>query len=261
MATYIFGGLTTAVLVLSIWMGVKNNDEFEKQVNRNKDAQRELKEGQADLAVLTTKLEETFASTEAKLTEDAEESAKLKGIQKELVALEDDIKTKKSTVAENATKIAANDTLRADLPDPAVLVPEIKATKIKIAQLKSDIESDASKLADLTQRAEGIIAEVARKRSLVESLNLGRSLPSLTTSVNSVFHNWGFVTLNAGNAAGVVPGSALDVLRNGEVVAKLKVTAVEQNRAVADILITDDQPYTVALRSGDRVVAEKIAQQ
>jgi len=44
------------------------------------------------------------------------------------------------------------------------------------------------------------------------------------------------------------------------VVAKLKVTAVEQNRAAADI-IPNVLPVTVAVRSGDRVVAEKVAQQ
>ncbi len=260
MATYIFGALTAAVLALSIWMGFKNNNEFEKQVNLNERAQRNLLTAQGDLANLTTKRDDTVVSKEALLVEGTQESAKLEKVQKEVAVLESDIPAKESIVSANESKIAANDDVLKGLPDPDVLVPQITATKNKIAQLKTDIESDESSLADLTQRREEIATQVASKRQRIEYQTTGKSLTSLATSVQSVYRNWGFVTINSGNAHGVVPGSILDVLRNGEVIAKLKVTAVEQNRAAADIL-PDVLPVTITLRSGDRVVAEKIAQQ
>jgi len=260
MATHIFGGLTAAVLALSIWMGFKNNDEFKKQVILNAQAAESLKDAKADLANLTTKRQETVDDKEDALAENVQETANLEAIVKEIASLESDISEKEGVISAKEKQITTNNDVLEGLPNPDVLVPQITATKNKIAQLKSDIESDEASLADLTQRGERIIALAARKRSVVESQNSGKSLPSLSTSVQSVYRNWGFVTLNGGNAQGVVPGSILDVLRNGEVVAKLKVTAVEQNRAAADI-IPDALPATISLRSGDRVVAEKIAQQ
>ena len=260
MATYIFGGLTAAVIALSIWMGFKNNDEFEKQVNLNERADRQLKAGQSDYANLVTKRDDTVESKEALIEEGTQEAANMDAVQKEVAEIEAAIPAKEKLVAANEAKITVNNDVLSGLPDPDVLVPQITATKNKIAQLKSDIESDEVSLADLQQRGDKVIALAARKRSLIESQSSGKSLASLSTSVQSVYRNWGFVTINGGNAHGVVPGSMLDVLRNGEVVAKLKVTAVEQNRAAADI-VPDALPVTVALRSGDRVVAEKIAQQ
>ena len=40
--------------------------------------------------------------------------------------------------------------------------------------------------------------------------------------------------LAGGDNEGVVPGSILDVVRAGEVIAKLRVTAVEAGRSAAD---------------------------
>jgi hypothetical protein len=260
MATYIFGGLTAAVIALSIWMGFKNNDEFEKQVNLNERAERQLKAGQSDYANLVTKRDDTVESKEALIEEGTQQSANMDAVQKEVDEIEASIPAKEKLVAANEAQIKVNNDVLSGLPDPDVLVPQITATKNKIAQLKSDIESDEVSLADLQQRDDNVVALVSSKRSLSDSQSSGKSLASLSTSVQSVYRNWGFVTINGGNAHGVVPGSTLDVLRNGEVVAKLKVTAVEQNRAAADI-VPDALPVTVALRSGDRVVAEKIAQQ
>ena len=260
MATYIFGGLTAAVLALSIWMGFKNNDEFEKQVERNNKAERTLNSLQGDLANLTTKRNDTVVSKKATLAENVKETANLEALLKDVASIESDISEKEDIKKVNERQIAANNDVLKGLPDPDVLVPQITATKNKIAQLKSDIESDESSLTDLTQQNEKVVALAANKRVVTEHQTAGKSLPSLSTSVQSVYRNWGFVTLNGGNAQGVVPSSILDVLRNGEVVAKLKVTAVEQNRAAADI-IPDALPVTISLRSGDRVVAEKIAQQ
>ncbi len=43
--------------------------------------------------------------------------------------------------------------------------------------------------------------------------------------------------LAGGDNEGVVPGSILDVVRAGEVIAKLRVTAVEAGRSAADIVM------------------------
>ena len=77
----------------------------------------------------------------------------------------------------------------------------------------------------------------------------------MKTRISSIYRNWGFVILAAGDRQGVVTGSTLDVMRGGEVVAKLKVTAVEAGRASADIVL-DSVAAQVTLRTGDTVVAQ-----
>ena len=81
-----------------------------------------------------------------------------------------------------------------------------------------------------------------------------KSQPSIHTTIDAVHSSWGFVTLNGGNIQGLVPGSTLEVIRSGETVAKLTVSTVEKNRAVADIVRGSMKP-NARLRSGDNVRA------
>ncbi len=258
MATYIFGGLTAAALALSIWMGVKNNAEFEKQIELHAKAERRLKASQADLAGVTAKRDETVAEKEDYIQREKTEQDNLAQVTTAIEKLEAKIADTESVVAANDEKIAENDDLLKELPDPEVLIAQIDSTKEKIAQLKAEVASEKENLKEENLKEEGLKSIVVSKRILIENQSTGKSLSTLSTSVKSVYRNWGFVTLNGGNAQGVVPGSILDVLRGGEVVAKLKVTTVEQNRSAADILL-DALPVVVSLRSGDRVVAEKLA--
>ena len=66
--------------------------------------------------------------------------------------------------------------------------------------------------------------------------------------------------LAGGDNEGVVPGSMLDVVRAGEVIAKLRVTAVEAGRSAADIVV-DSMSADTMLRAGDEVVAEEKQEQ
>jgi hypothetical protein len=74
------------------------------------------------------------------------------------------------------------------------------------------------------------------------------------TRINSIYPNWGFVTLGAGSTAGVVSGSSLEVVRGGSPIAKLLVTAVESNTASASI-VPDSLAQDTVLMVGDEVVA------
>jgi len=55
----------------------------------------------------------------------------------------------------------------------------------------------------------------------------------------------------------VVPGSTLDVIRDGEIIAKLSVTAVEPNSSAADI-VRESIDSGVVLSPGDQVRPEVI---
>jgi hypothetical protein len=74
-----------------------------------------------------------------------------------------------------------------------------------------------------------------------------------STRISQIFPAYGFVTLPVGNSSGVVSGSPLNVVRDGAVVAKLRVSSVEAGRAAAEI-VPDSLAEGTTLMVGDRVV-------
>ena len=55
-------------------------------------------------------------------------------------------------------------------------------------------------------------------------------------SVSEVNPQYGYVVIAAGDSQEVVPGAKLDVLRGGEVIGQLKVSSIEPNRSIADVV-------------------------
>lgn len=250
----IFGILTACVVAVSLWVGYKNNVEFDKQVKLHEKAEKKLNAVQEDNRVLLEKIagEEGIQTSLTSNTEEAKSQLAT------LVEENESLSQKKDRVTSDETRVSETIAKTTDvlesLPDADVLIPQFQAIQKDIAQTKIDIADQENEVVELESEIQGTSAQVAVQKEISEIRSSGKSLPDLSTTVQSVYRNWGFVTLGGGNAQGVVSGSTLDVIRNGEVVAKLKVTAVEQNRAAADILV-DALPVVVALRSGDKVVA------
>lgn len=252
----LFGTLTAIVMALSIWIGFKNQSEYENQIELRKTEEARKAGNDDDYNKTVGFLTAATEKKEGLITQNDSKTGELNALKKKVSKIEKDISEKTDLIASNKVQIERNDSILKELPNPEVLIPQISSTQKKIAELKADLKSDKAKFASLTQMEVDTAASIEHERGIVEHQSSGRSLPTLKTSIQAVYRNWGFVTLNGGNAQGVVPGSTLDVMRGGEVVAKLKVTAVEQNRAAADI-ITDAVPVAVSLRAGDRVVAEQ----
>ena len=250
----IFGILTACLVALSLWVGHKNSVEHENQEKATENAERKLKSAQENQKSILANIkeeEERFAMLSADL-EDA------KGRPEELELAINELSSQKNTldkkVKRNGRDLESINEVRAEFPDPEVVIPQVRATRKQIAQLKVDVASEKEALDAIEEEVVRVKAKAAEYQVINDTRSSGKSLATLATTVKSVYGNWGFVTLNGGNSQGVVPGSTLDVVRDGAVVAKLKVTAVEQNRAAADIL-PDALPEVVSLRSGDKVVA------
>ena len=251
----LFGTLAALVMAIAAWTTYKNQDEYKHQI-----VLREKQEATRDRLIIEKKgLEEDLDREEADteqlvsdnktLTSTLEEKESARTtLVSEISKKEQDILTIKADVDQ------ANEELK-DLGDIENLVPKIKRIQGEIAQLEDDIEKEEANLASLKQVKKVTQAEISIKVGEAENIAQGKSQDKLATSIKTVYANWGFVTLNGGDVQGVVPGSTLDVVRGDEVVAKLKVTTVEPNRAAADI-VRDSLQNDFFLRSGDKVVAE-----
>ncbi len=255
----LFGTLTALVLAISAWIGYKNQTEYEKQIAAR---QKEETNFKREVGMLKTRTTEWQAAIDAKkVLMKANE-----GLSEEIAALETKISAIKSEISQKQSKKtqleaevkAANDVMD-KVGGVRALVPKIKGLRSDIAALNAEIEQGNATLNNLKQAKSDTQASIAVNEKRVEFETSGKSQPSLNTSIKTVYSSWGFVTLNGGDIQGVVPGSTLAVVRGDEVVAKLKVTTVEPNRAAADILresVGDD----VYLRAGDKVVAEATAE-
>ena len=139
------------------------------------------------------------------------------------------------------------------------LASKMRATKAELEELAQSIAGAEAKLANLTAQNSSTDAQVRDTKGKFENFSSGQSLASLQTRIRSIYPNWGFVTLASGNNAGVVTNSTLNVVRDGQTIAKLLVTAVESNSASASI-VPDSLAPEVTLMVGDRVVpAQKAA--
>jgi cell shape-determining protein MreC len=77
--------------------------------------------------------------------------------------------------------------------------------------------------------------EVAQLTDAINRAKTGK-MPGVSGKVTFVDRTWNFVVLDVGISAGVVPNGELIVYRGQTFLGKLRVTKVDPNDAVAEIL-------------------------
>ena len=253
----VLGILTAIVLALSAFLALKNKGKYEEEISARQKAQStldatktRLKKAQDNLA----STEKQFADTEeevAKLGRDIEEQKKVNTEQ-----LVPEFQAKEKKVADSKVQL---DEIRQKLEgsgDLETIGVKVRSTRAQIAELDQQLADSEAKITAAAGEATRLEGTIQAHRDLSARLASKQSSPNLKTSIRSIYPNWGFVTLSAGNNAGVVNSSSLDVVRGGQTIAKLQVTAVEGGTASASIVPDSVQADTV-LMPGDSVVASK----
>jgi hypothetical protein len=121
---------------------------------------------------------------------------------------------------------AINKTLGGETPD------QYKADKTKAESDLVAAQSEQKILQDQLQASQAQIAD------LNDALNRSKTgkMPGISGKVTFVDHAWNFVIMDVGLASGVVPNGELIVYRGRTFLGKVKVTKVDPNDAVAEIL-------------------------
>jgi septal ring factor EnvC (AmiA/AmiB activator) len=248
----IFAILTAIALLAAAFLASKNKEAYAKEIESRQREEKRLATSQARLDSLTKEFNQTEA--DRKSTEEATvvlretEASQVKKNK----SVEQDIASKKEESESNAARITEIEDKLKETGDIEELVGKMRRTSEDLEQLTADIASHEAQLSDLTgekTRTEGVIAAYRTKDS---NYSNKRSFFS-ATRIGSLFPAYGFVTLPIGNSSGVVSGSSLDVVRDGAVVAKLRVSSVESGRAAAEI-VPDSIAQDTVLMVGDRVV-------
>jgi len=252
----VFGILTAIVLAVSAFVAYQNKNAYQREIDATAQRKEELSKSKARLKLAT----ETYDATFAKRTDVDSENVKL---------AETEVAQKKTNadldgqIKDKTAKVAANKEKLDDIRDKTSKLGEINQLAAKMRQMKAELEeltqsigTAESKLANLTAQNTQTEKEANGLKSMFETISNGQSLPTLNTTIRSIYPTWGFVTLGAGNTAGVTTNSTLDVVRDGSTIAKLLVTAVESGTASASIIPDSVAPDTT-LMVGDKVIPAK----
>ena len=249
----ILGIFAAIILAVSAYLAFKNNALFEEEI-----ANRATEE--AKLAQSQERLKDALAVLKALPIERAEVDAEF-AAQTEIEtalnesndALTADIEDKTQQIETNKQELDAFREKIAKIGNIRELAPKMQAMRRDLEELTQNISDNEASLANLTAQDAATEEDAKRRKQKLDTLSRGESLPTVNTSIRSIYPTWGFVTLNAGNNAGVVSNSALDVVRDGDTIAKLLVTSVESRSASASI-VPDSMSQDVTLMVGDRVV-------
>jgi len=209
----------------------KAQDEIEKKKEDLKQAQAEAEKLKAEAESLKTELaqaklkESNGALQVTNLTMESEKAAEALKNAEEFLEKIPNIKKLKEEMAERSS--------------------QIQEAEIAIASTKGQVSAAEERRASLD-------ATRAELQAIADDRNKGLIRGEFATTVKKAFNNWGFVVIAAGDNEGVVNKAQLDVLRRGQPICKLLVTAVEPAEAVAEVIPGSLQPGQ-SIQDGDVV--------
>lgn len=250
----ILGIFAAIILAVAAFVAMKNKEHLASEISNKNTEEASLAQNQARLIAAQAKLKAQpieRAGVDEQFAAKSEEEAKLQAAN---ANLKSDNKSNTATIDSNKKKLDEIREKTAKVGDINSLAGKMKAMRVELEELAQSITDNEASLANLTAQNTATQTDEEHRKGELETLAKGESLPSLKTSIRSIYPTWGFVTLNDGNNAGVIASSTLDVVRNGKTIARLLVTAVESRSASASI-IPESIATDVTLMVGDRVVA------
>lgn len=248
----VFGILTAIVLALSTFIAFKNKAAYQADIDETNKQKGLLTATRARLAhdiEVVTDLPIEIAGVDAEVDKLTADEAGEKG---KIDALKAQIDERTAKIAANKQKLDEIREKTQKTGDLKELAGKMRAMNAELVELAQSIATDESKIENLTAQNTSTQAQITATKGKFDTWANSESLPTAKTRIRSIYPNWGFVTLAAGNNVGIMTNSTLNVVRDGATVAKLLVTAVESNSASATIVPDSLAPDTV-LMVGDRV--------
>lgn len=156
---------------------------------------------------------------------------------------------KKSDLQTQQTALAELQSKSKDMESIQAIADRIKGLEEESKQLEVVKQAEQGKHDAIVAETEQLVVNNAALRQLKADQDARLSPPNLKTRVSQVIHDFNVVVIDGGAVdLGVVPGSKLAVMRDGNKIAELDVNAVESRVSTATIL-----PSTVT--AGERVEA------
>lgn len=256
----IFGILTTVVLIIALFVASKNKSRYEDEILNVIAEKGRLKVSQERLATAQGRLgdiNEEIPVVRARADELAAEAEEQRSAN---ARVESEIQTKNNQVATSRNRISDLEEEINSFGDFSQMAQTLRGLQAEIDELENADDGIPARIAHLDRlnaETTQIEADNTTMTSILDGYERGESRPGLTTRIRSIYPTWGFVTLASGGIAGVAGESRMNVIRDGQVIARLQVTGVEPNSATATI-IPDSMAEDVVLSVGDTVIPASV---
>lgn len=167
----------------------------------------------------------------------AQTKTELADAQSEIVDLKSELETKEVELAQASTRI---DQLEQDKVSMQTQLDDLNDTLVRAEEETKDLQDQ---VATLEQTIEIMMAE----RGEIQPVDIPEGLSGHVVLVNPY---WNFVVLDIGSEAGLRSTAELLVHRDDRLIGKIKVSTVEDEMAIAEIMMDWEQ---VPIREGDTV--------
>ncbi len=226
--------------------------------NRFKNAPKTLYEKLTDLRDEFTREKNTYVDFLGKNEGLRKDIAALTARKEELIASNDELtqsNANKEAELEKQKKILDELMSKVDIKNIEALAIRVKELEDEATELESTKQAEQVKYDGLVSDTEQLMANNAALRQLKSDQDSKLSPPNLKTKVNRVIDEFNLVVIDGGAVDhGIVPGSRLAVMRDGNKIAELDVNAVEDRVSTAVIIPTSVQPGEV-VEPGDTIVS------
>jgi len=230
-----FGILAALVLAFAAFVAVKNKESLQEEVDTIKSEGKSLKRNQDKHEDILAEID----TIDGERTQyEAEQKVKSADVDKQNAKnadVETQIAEKVAEAKEAEGKADEADEVLKELGDIRELIVELKGLKTSIADLDDQLSIAQAQVSQLENDKTTNSTEANDLADKIRQRTSGKSY-FVSTRIRSIYRNWGFVTLGAGDTAGVVTKSKLKVMRGEQELARLIVTAVEENTAAASII-------------------------
>ena len=244
--------LTILVIVFAIAASAFryfNQKDIAREVKLLERANNNLASMQAHRGLMVKRQQDTEAEIARVTGERDEEEKKSLAAQAKEAQLEDDKKQLEGLIAQKEVRL---DKLRKDVAE----IGEIKDLVEKSENLQAEMATVQQEILIAKENFKKIVATrveteltIAAFREKVSMQRAGEMV-TIEASIAATYGNWGFVIINAGANQGVNARTKLDVKRADETVGILRITNLEPNFSVCDILSVNEGGSLVA---GDKV--------
>ncbi len=232
----IFLSITIILIVISAALSIQTKKKIagERETAEHADSQLKASMAAQDKLVADAKKAKLEAEKAARSKAEAESAAEAASKEAKLIA--DQLQAAKDAVAAKDSKIKDLETKIAEVPAPAPAPAVDPAQAAAVEDMKRNLDEQKTIAATLQSKASAAEAKAKALQEEREVRRMSSLKVGLEGKVLAVNPGWNFVVLNIGGHEGVVTNATLLVKRGGSMVARLKISSVDQQTSVADII-------------------------
>ncbi|MED5585215.1 MAG: hypothetical protein VYB61_02575 [Verrucomicrobiota bacterium] len=226
-----------------------NEKDIAREAKLLERAKANLQSMQDHRAAMVQRQNDTEADIEQVTAERDEEEKKSLAAQAKEAQLEDDKKQLEELIAQKEVRL---EKLRKDVAE----IGEIKDLVEKSENLQAEMATVQQEILIAKENFKKMVAtRIETEKTIAffrEKVSMQRAgeMVTINASVAATYGNWGFVIINAGANQGVNARTKLDVKRGDDVIGTLRITNLEPNLSVCDILTVAEDS---SINPGDKV--------